>query len=323
MTIDKLPSGSYRIRYTKNGKRCSITVPYRPSKKEAFDIVENRINDVREGMTFEEAAEKYISAKENVLSPASVREYRSMLRNIPEDFRQTDIAKIDDYTLQQFVNEHSADHSPKSTHNVCGFICAVIRLFYPKSTIYATLPKKPRTEHYTPTKDDVTRILKEAEGTKYYIPIYLATLSLRSSEICALTLFDLKGDDLTINKALVRSDQGFVLKNTPKTDKSNRTIRIPHDLAEKIRQNGGIYNGYPQQIDKFLFRTQKRLGIPHFGVHRLRHFFASYSHELGYSDAIIQAVGGWSTDNVMKSVYRHAMNRDQANESLVTDFDFS
>lgn len=322
MTIDKLPSGSYRIRFTVSGKRLTITVPYKPTKKEAFELIQNRINNVAEVMTFEDAANKYIAAKNKVLSPATIREYKSMLRNIPATFRSTDIAQIDDYALQRFVNEHSATHSPKSTHNVHGFICAVIRLFYPKSTVSATLPKKPRTEHYTPTREDVQRILIEAEGTEYYIPIYLATLSLRNSEICALTLFDLKGNELTINKALVRSDKGYVLKNTPKTDKSNRTITIPSALAEKIREKGYIYKGYPQQIDKFLARTQKRLGIPHFGIHRLRHFFASYSHELGYSDAIIQAVGGWSTDNVMKSVYRHAMNQDEASQSLADDFLF-
>lgn len=320
MTIDKLPSGSYRIRHTQDKRTYSITIPYKPTKKEAFELIQNKINNVHECMTFEEAAGKYIDAKNKVLSPATIREYQSILRNIPRNFKLLDVAQIDDYTLQKFVNEHSATHSAKSTHNVHGFICAVIRLFYPKSTISATLPQKPHTEHYTPSQDDVRRILQEAEGTEYYIPVYLATLSLRCSEICALTIFDLKDDVLTINKALVRSNNGYVLKNTPKTDKSNRKVQIPHELAEKIREQGYIYKNYPQQIDKFLRRTQKKLGIPSFGVHRLRHYFASYAHELGYSDAVIQAVGGWSTDNVMKSVYRHAMNVDEAVSSMASDF---
>lgn len=320
MTIEKLPSGSYRVRQMSDGKLYSVTTPYKPSKKEAFELIQNKINNAKEGIAFNEAAEKYISAKNKVLSPATVREYRSILRNLPEKLKQMDLSQIDDYVLQKFVNEYSIDHSPKSTRNVYGFICVVIRLFYPRSNISVTLPQKQRIEHYTPSQDDVKRILSEADGTEYYIPIYLATMSLRNSEICALTIFDLKDDNLTINKALVRSDHGYVLKPTPKTDKSNRTIKIPHDLAERIREKGYIYQGYPQQIDKFLFRTQKRLGIPHFGIHRLRHYFASYAHELGYSDAVIQAVGGWSTDNVMKSVYRHAMNTDDALSQMAEDF---
>lgn len=322
MTIEKLKSGSYRISETRNGIRHRLTIPYKPSKKEAFELLQNKINNTRDPLTFDEAAGKYIDAKSKVLSPATIREYKSILRNIPDKFKRLDIAQIDDYTLQKFVNDHAAEHSPRSTHNVYGFIRAVIRLFYPRADIYATLPQKPRSDAYTPTRENIERILEDADGTEYYIPIYLATLSLRCSEICALTIFDLKDDLLTINKALVRSDNGYVLKPTPKTDKSNRTLKIPSDLAERIKEKGYIYKGYPQQIDKYLYRTEKKLGIPHFGIHRLRHFFASYMHDKGYSDAIIQAFGGWSTDNVMKSVYRHAINEDEAQKAVVNDFIF-
>lgn len=322
MTIEKLKSGSYRISETRNGVRHRLTVPYKPSKKEAFELLQKKIENIHDSITFEEAAGKYIDAKSKVLSPATVTGYKSILKNLPDKFKHMDIAVIDDYTLQRLINDYAAEHSAKTTHNVYGFVRAVIRLFYPQSVIRATLPQKPRSEVYTPTREDVQRILSDADGTDYYIPVYLATLSLRNSEICALTIFDLKDDTLTINKALVRSGNGYVLKNTPKTDKSNRTIRIPHDLAERIREKGYIYNGYPLQISRYLWRAEKKLGIPHFGIHRLRHFFASYSHELGYSDAFIQAVGGWSTDNVMKSVYRHAMNEQEASIKMTDDFSF-
>lgn len=323
MTIEKLPSGSYRISQNINGKRYRVTVPYKPSKKEAFELIQNKINHVvDDSMTFEQAASQYINIKNNILSPSTIAGYRSILKNMPDSFKNADISQIDDFIVQKLINDYSAEHAPKSTRNLYGFIMAVIRLFYPKTDISATLPPIPHQERYIPTKDDIKRILSEAEGTEYYIPVYLAVLALRCSEICALTIFDLKGDTLTINKALVRSGNGYVLKNTPKTDKSNRIIRIPHNLAVKIREQGYVYNNYPRQIYKFLQRTQKKLGMPSFGVHTLRHYFASYAHELGYSDAVIQAVGGWSTDNVMKSVYRHAMNEQEAALKLSEDFSF-
>lgn len=323
MTIEKLPSGSYRIKQMENGHRYSVTVPYKPGKKEAFELIQDKINHrVDTSMSFKEAADKYIGVKTNVLSPATIRSYTSILRNLPEWFLSLDLEAIDDFTLQKYVNEYSVDHTPKSVSNVHGFICSVIRLFYPHSTISATLPQKRRSERYTPTLEDIKRILEDAKGTEYYIPVYLATLSLRNSEICALTMSDLSDNRLTINKALVRSNNGYVIKPTPKTDKSNRTIILPDDLTKCIIDQGYIYDNYPGQIDKYLRRAQKKLGIPSFGIHRLRHFFASYSHDLGYSDAMIQKMGGWSTDNVMKSVYRHAMNEDQAAESIKKDFSF-
>jgi len=319
MTIEKRGK-NYRVKQMADGRLYAVTVPYKPTKKEAFDLIQAKINRIPDVMSFGMAAEEYISVKKKVLSPSTIRGYESIKENIPKWFNKMDIVEIDNYYLQKLVSEYSDKHSAKSTHNLYGFVRASIRMFLPQSGICATLPTKPRHEAYTPTREDIKEILDDADGTPYYIPIYLAMFSLRNSEICALSIFDLSKDDvITINKALVKGSDGYVLKPTPKTDKSNREIKIPHDLAERIRKQGYVYKGYPLQISKYLTRVQKRLNIPHFGIHRLRHYFASYAHELGYTDAIIQAVGGWSTDHVMKSVYRHAMNADEAKNKMVSD----
>ncbi len=322
MTIEKRGK-NYRVKQMIDGRLYTVTVPYKPTKKEAFEIIQAKINRVPDVMTFASAAEEYINVKRKVLSPSTIVGYESIKRSIPKWFDKLDITSIDDYYLQKLIGEFSETHSPKSTHNLYGFVRASIRMFLPQTTICATLPSKPRHEAYTPTREDIKKILEYLDGTRYYIPIYLAMFSLRNSEICALSIFDLSKDDtITINKALVKGSCGYVLKPTPKTDKSNREIKIPHDLAERIRRQGYVYNGYPLQITRYLGRVQKKLNIPHFGIHRLRHYFASYAHELGYSDAVIQAVGGWSTDHVMKSVYRHAMNSDEAKTKMVSDMSF-
>ena len=41
--------------------------------------------------------------------------------------------------------------------------------------------------------------------------------------------------------------------------------------------------------------------------HKLRHYFASEMSALGVPEADILKMGGWETDHVMKSVYRHSM----------------
>ncbi len=323
MTIEKLPSGSYRVRQMENGKLYSITLPYKPKTKEAYKLIQNKINRVVDNsMTFQNAAEEYINVKNNVLSPSTIRGYHSVLRNLPQYFLDMDISQIDEYTLQKFINEYAINHTAKTVHNVNGFVMAVLRLFYPKVDIFVTLPQKQRQEKYTPTTEDIKRIMDASRDTKYYIPLFLACLGLRNSEICALTIFDLKGNELTINKALVYGDDGYVVKNVPKTDASNRIIVLPDAVAQSIKEQGYIYDGYPLQIDRHLRRLQKKLNIPSFGIHRMRHFFASYMHDLGYSDAIIQSLGGWATDNVMKSVYRHALNEDSARMQMVSNFDF-
>ena len=39
MTVEKLKSGSYRIRQAYNGVRYSVTVPYKPTKKECLQLM--------------------------------------------------------------------------------------------------------------------------------------------------------------------------------------------------------------------------------------------------------------------------------------------
>lgn len=174
---------------------------------------------------------------------------------------------------------------------------------------------KEKKSEYIPSAEDVKRIFAEVKGTRYEVPLSLAALGLRRSEICALELSDLNGCELTINKAVVlNKNQEWTVKPTKTTD-STRTIFIPSDLADRIREQGYIYEGDPEMIYCALVKSQKKLGIPHFSLHKMRHFFASYLHDLGYSDKQIQEMGGWRTDIIMKSVYQHAMDMEQAKKN--------
>lgn len=81
----------------------------------------------------------------------------------------------------------------------------------------------------------------------------------------------------------------------------------PTQIAERIREQGYVYDGHPGKISDYLYRTQKKLGIEQFSIHKLRHYFASKMSSLGIPEADIMRMGGWETDHVMKSVYRHSM----------------
>ncbi|MCI8996861.1 MAG: tyrosine-type recombinase/integrase [Lachnospiraceae bacterium] len=74
-----------------------------------------------------------------------------------------------------------------------------------------------------------------------------------------------------------------------------------------IRSHGYIYRGHPNSISKYLESIEEKLGIPHFTIHKLHHYFASRMGTLNVPDADIMRMGGWETDHVMKSIYRHSM----------------
>lgn len=319
MTIDKLPSGSYRIRHQIDGRRYTVTIPYKPTKKEAFQLIQDKINGVDVlRKSFADCAEEYISGKSHTLSPATIRGYASILRMMPEKLKMSEIGAITAWDVQTYMDKLTAEgKTPKTVRNYHGFISAVLATFAPETNLSTQLPQKAKNDEYTPSDDDVKQILSMSKGTDYEIPLRLACYGLRRSEICALTPADLDGNRLTINKAKVLGkDREWYIKATKTTD-STRTILIDDDLADLIRETGTVYDGYPNRIYWFLQKCQDKIGIPNFPLHYLRHYYASTAHALGIPDAVIMESGGWKTDHVMKRVYRHAKDTDDQQAKLI------
>ena len=320
MTIEHLKSGNYRVSEMRDGKRYRVILDHEPSRKEAKKIFDKMEGKIQNSTPFRDAAEKYIELKSNVLSPSSIRGYKIIVRHLDEDFLDMPLDSINLPRMQLLVNTLATCQAPKTVRNTNAFVMSVLK-FYGIEIKSPTLPKKKIKEEYIPTEEDIKRILAEVKGTQYEIPFILGTLGLRRSEICALTKEDLNGNTLSINKALVLNENNeWVLKDTTKTEESNRTITVPDYVANLIRENGAC-PCTPHSLYWKLQRVQMSLGIPRFPFHKLRHFFASYMHDLGYSDKQIQEFGGWKSDHIMKSVYQHAMDMQEVKNNISNNID--
>lgn len=316
MKIEKLPSGSYRIRKMYKGKTYTVIFDGKPTQKEAMLAMAKELEKVQEkhrSMDFKAAAEEYIESKRNVLSPSTVRGYNGIIRQLPEAFLEKNVHDITSVDVQKEINRFSNNHSPKSVSNHHGFISAVLGTFCPNLKICTTLPQKVKNEPYIPSADDIKKILEYAKGTQFEIPIILACYGMRRSEICALKPEDIDGDIVHINKALVQGENKKWIVKTTKTTTSTREIIIPAQIADKIAEQGYVYKGHPNSITSYLTKVQDALNIPHFSLHKLRHYFASQMSALGIPEADILKMGGWETDRVMKSVYRHSMIEKEEN----------
>ena len=316
MKIEKLPSGSYRIRKMYKGKNYTVVFDYKPTQKEAMLAMAKELEKVQEknrSMKFQDAAEQYIESKRNVLSPSTVGGYRNILNHISESFLQKNIHDIEPFDVQKEINRLARECKPKTVRNYHGFISATLGMFCPNLKLNTTLPQKIKDEPYIPSDEDVKKMIRLSEGTMYEIPIILACYGLRRSEICALSVDDVDGDVLNIDKAKVQDENGkWVIKST-KTTASTRKIIIPISISEKIRKQGYVYRGNPCSITQFLEDSQDSLNIPRFSVHKLRHYFASKMSSMNIPEADIMKMGGWETDHVMKSVYRHSMIEKEEN----------
>ena len=321
MTIEKLPSGSYRIKQMIEGRRYSVTVNHKPSQREALELMSDLLKDssVEKG-SFNSAAFKYIEMKENILSPKTIREYRQTPGRLPEWFQKADVSTMTSNDVQRCVNELSARSGPKTVRNYHGFISAVLGSARPNLILRTTLPKLQKKDPYIPRKEDLKRILEAAENTQYKIPLRLACYGLRRGEICALKLSDLdKNNVIHITKDLVQNSSGKWIVKRPKTPSSVREVPIDAELAAEIRRQGYIFKGHPGTISKFLRRTQDELGLEYFSIHKLRHLFASILLDSGYDLKTIQELGGWNGSETVSRVYLHSLKlRNEEERKKIT-----
>ncbi len=319
MTIDKLPSGSYRIRQQIDHKTYSVTVDHRPTKKEAAALLASKAKVPTVKSSLKASCEAYVDARRNIVSPSTIRGYMKLIRAIPERFQDKRTDCMTTAEMQALVNEYAPGHAQKSVKNLSCFIMSVLK----ENDIIVrppTLPQKEAKDIYIPTAEDVKKIFAYLKGTPFEVPITLAAMGLRRSEIAALTIADLDGNILTINKATVQDDNGQYVTKATKTTASTRSIAIPKHIADKIREQGFVYDLYISRMYYALQKACDACGIPRFPVHKLRHFYASYLHDLGYSEAQIAELGGWRDGSrVMKQVYRHAMRVEDAAQSIADD----
>lgn len=321
MHIEKLKSGSYRITQTENGHRYRVTVDHRPTNAEALKLLAEEMHRAPASAStssLADAAAIYVAERVNVLSPTTRRSYAIIIRNLGS-LGQKRITEITQKDLQLFVNELAASRSPKTVANYSGFIMSVLKNNC-VSCPSPRLPQRKKTLAYIPTADDIKRLDEAIRGIKEEVAIKLACLGMRRSEICALTPEDIDENCVvTINKAKVRNEHNQWEIKITKTTESTRQIVIPQELADQIREQGYVFDGYPNDINDALHQVEAECGLPSFSLHKLRHFFASYLHQKGYSDKQIQAMGGWKTDHVMKEVYTHAMEMEKAKKKAAGD----
>lgn len=322
---NKLPSGNVRIQvydYTDNdGKKHykSFTAPTKSQAKALANDWRAHRNDKKpDDMTVSEMVEKYIALKENVLSPATIRGYRSILRNqFSCSFGEISIDSLSNRSIQMWISDMSVLIGPKSVRNAHFLLSASLETFYPEFRIKTTLPARKKPELYCPSDDDIKNLLSVVHGTELELAILLAAFGpLRRGEICALTDKDIKGNFVTVSKCMVmNSDREWVIKQ-PKTYSSYRELEFPSFVIDKLSgRNGRIIDATPDQITGRFRRALKKTDLPHFRFHDLRHYSASIMHAIGVPDQYILERGGWSSDNVMKTVYRNVISLESKKQT--------
>lgn len=320
--VEKLPSGRYRgvaSWYDMYGKRRRKSFT-EDSEKKALRKAERYEEDRRAmqptGTTLAQALDAYINALRPVLSPSTLKGYKSAADSLKRNHEA--FCALTEYPAdvsQALVTDMlGRGLSAKTVHNYIGVVSAACKA----AGIPYTAPKLPKwilQDSYAPSEEDVKKIVSAVQGTSMEIPVTLGIFGLRRSEITGISAEDLDGNFLRIHAARVYGEDGLTLKHTTKTRTSTRMIQITPHLADLIRQAGAVEMS-PAAISSAFRRITRRLGIEMpFKV--LRSFFASYCHGiLHLSDAQIQQLGGWSKSMVMKRHYIKSMENQAAADAV-------
>lgn len=267
--------------------------------------------------TLAQAIDDYISSKSNILSPSTIRGYRAIQKSRFQQLIDRSISDISDNDWQDALNREAAICSPKTLKNAWGLIGSVVRA-NGRTVPNVLLPQIPPNERPVLYPEQIKPFIAATNGDPYQIPALLALSSLRRSEICALQWgqVDLNRKRIMVKGAVVPDEhQKFVYKKANKNRTSTRTIPILmpelYDALVDAREpSGPVITCNPSTLLTGINRICDRAGLPHVGVHGLRHSFASLAFHLGIPDQIIMEMGGWSNLQTVRKIYTHISKAD-------------
>lgn len=331
--VDRLPSGNYRARvHIGNGKYKPFTgkdkkeVQLRAAQYEAEIEIAN--NSGESAMTLNDAIDGYISQKQNVLSPSTVRGYRAVQRNATPELMGMKLRDINAEAVQRAINDFARDHSPKYVRNAYGLITAALGVYKPELRLKTTLPQKKKVEIDIPTEEDMQKLFEYAKDTDMEIPIRLgACCGMRRSEILGLKWsdIDLEAGTISINEALVLDEHGASVSKGTKSIAGTRIIRIypfVKTLLERTPHNGKyVVSLTGNQITKRFMKMLKDCGIEHYTFHALRHYLVSVMLSLNIPKSYIADYVGHETEHMIDTVYGHIMARKKTNvEDILQEY---
>lgn len=267
------------------------------------------------------ALDTFISTQEAVLSPSTVRGYKSLQKCLEREYGRfcaSDIYSITEQELQVLVNQLVPGHTTKTVHNYIGLVIKVLN-FYRVNVPKVIIPRKIQDDEYFPDNDTIKKVCSLAEkDPDLLIPIELSAFAMmRRSEVCALQYpDDFAGNTAHIYKALVKDSDGNWRVKPPKTKTSRRFVPVPGFVMDHIKQHGMITRYNPDYITHKFGRMLRREGIPPFRYHSLRAYSASAALDAGCSVQVVETLGGWEHGSaVLQKAYVHTLNHAKRHQS--------
>ena len=315
----KLSSGTWFIYMRLNGEGVSVTGETEKECTRKAEMIKaeyrnGKRQEKRSDITLTKAIDEYIKSRDAVLSPSTIRGYRTIQRT---RFQSAMEKPISGAGWQQLVNAEAKLCAPKTIKNAYRFICSVLKeneITAPAVKLPAAAPKE--RDFLQP--EEIPVFLEKIKDTPVEICALLALHSIRRSEIFALEKkdVDLERGVIHVRGAVVPDENcKYVKKELNKTEKSTRDIpiMIPR-LKEAVSAapEGPLVTEHPDIPRRQIKRACVACGFAPVTLHGLRHSFASLAYHLGLSELETMRIGGWSDYQTMRKIYTHLAEKDAA-----------
>ena len=306
----QLKSGAWNIQLRAEGE--SVTDPDRSvciAKAKAIRAGFYEQQKAPQKRSLNDVLQKYIDDNAPVLSPATVRTYKSMQKNRFQRLMKEDVATIN---WQQAISRESKDLAPKTISNAWRFITAAYN-YAQIPTPKVNLPQMVQDETAWLDYEQIQVFVKAIENKPCELACLLALHSLRISEIRALKPDSLSGGVLRVRGAVVpNEDNKLVFKEANKRDASRRDIQVMIPRLEEIWPDGGpLQLQAASPLRRMIERICKANDLPVVSIHGLRHSFASLAFHLKWDIHTTCMVGGWGDPTCVQRIYTHLAQRDK------------
>ena len=317
----KLPSGMWRCQISCENERRSFTAY---TKKEAeylaLEWQTGRKQRRLDGLTIQQAGEKYIEIKAGVLSPKTTKENAAILRNLPNEIKEMPLSKIDQDVLQLWVSNLTlCGLAPKTIRNRYAFVKAIVRRYAHEIMLKVELPQPEKTILYIPNHREVAHLIevcREKDGELETAVLLAAKTGLRRGEISALQNKKERFKDgvIEIKQAFVEDKENRLVLKSPKSYTSIRTLTAPKALKDNLLEVPlnweYVTRLKPHNITQRLETVIKKEFDTPFRLHDLRHYYCSVLLRQDIPERYIMKMMGHSTPSMVRKVYSHIFPED-------------
>ncbi len=313
------------------------------AKKEYLraDIIQCRGGRIPSAHTVESLAAEFLQHKKTTVKPSTWTHYRYLLATyIPPHMAHMPLARLTTTCIERYALEllqsggrKQGGLSPKTVRDILGLLRSVLgygakRRYLSAEILDFASPAyvPPKTAVLARDEQTVLERFATENADSFRLGLCLALYTgLRLGELCALRWSDvnLVGAELSVHRTIRRipsenAAKTEILISSPKTRSGVRTIPIPSCLTEyltaqksrALQDDAYLLTGKDTYIEPANYymkykRWLKKLGLPRYSFHALRHTFATRCIESGFDVKTLSEILGHADVRITLNRYVH------------------